>query len=188
MPIIKRFVQFNATVALSGFTFTAYSYPELRKEPLQLLNAMQRGVRCVTTCALMASDYLLAGDKITSETHYKAANRMYTCFCNNGGPYIKLGQLFGQLQSLVPDEYCEVFEPMCMKAPTTPFTDVKKILELELGKPMSEVFSEFEQKPLASASLGQVHRAKLRSNGHNVVVKVQHRFIKEQVPGDLGMV
>jgi len=59
-----------------------------------------------------------------------------------------------------------------MKAPTTPFPDVKAIVELELGRPLSDVFSEFSEKPLASASLGQVHKAKLASTGETVVVKV----------------
>lgn len=70
--------------------------------------------------------------------------------------------MFGQLQNLVPDEYCEVFEPMCMKAPTTKYSDVKSIVEQELGQPLENYFSEFEETPLASASLGQVHKAKLR--------------------------
>ena len=59
-----------------------------------------------------------------------------------------------------------------MKAPTTPFKDVKKILETELQKPIEEVFLEFEEKPIASASLGQVHKARLRSTGELVCVKV----------------
>jgi ubiquinone biosynthesis protein len=85
--------------------------------------------------------------------------------------------MFGQLQNLVPDEYCEVFEPMCMRAPTTKFEDVKQILESELGMKLEDAFTEFEPTPLASASLGQVHKAKL--NGETVVVKVQHKWIKE---------
>ena len=72
----------------------------------------------------------------------------------------------------MPDEYCEVFEPMCMKAPTTAFPEVKKIVELELGRPLEDVFSEFAEKPIASASLGQVHKAKLATTGETVVVKV----------------
>lgn len=125
MPIIKRFFQLNASVITGGALFTAYSYPELRKDPGQLWHAMRRGLRLVTTGIRMAADYQRAGDNVTSETHYKAANRMFDCFCKNGGPYIKLGQMFGQLQNLVPDEYLEVFEPMCMKAPTTKYEDVK---------------------------------------------------------------
>ena len=125
MRATKRFLQFNATVLMTGGAFTAYYYPELRKEPLQLLLAMRRGMRVCTTGVMMASDYLKAGDDITSETHFKAAGRMFDMFCINGGPYIKLGQMFGQLENLMPKEYIETFEPMCMRAPTTPFEDVK---------------------------------------------------------------
>jgi aarF domain-containing kinase len=121
---------------------------------------------------MMAVDYKRAGDNITPETHYKAAGRLYKCFCANGGPYVKMGQLVGQLQSLVPDEYLEVFEPMCMQAPTTLWPEVKKTLESELGRPVHEVFEMFEERPFASASLGQVHRAKLMGTGELVVVKV----------------
>ena len=91
MPLLRSFLKLNAGVALSGGLFTFYSYPELRNDPGQLGHAMSRGTRCVSTCLMMASDYIRAGDHITSETHYKAANRMFECFCRNGGPYIKLG-------------------------------------------------------------------------------------------------
>jgi len=51
---------------------------------------MHRGIRCITTGSMMAVDYLSAKE-ITSETHAKAADRMFRLFCANGGPYIKLG-------------------------------------------------------------------------------------------------
>ena len=65
---------------------------------------------------------------------------------------------------------------------------MKQVVESELGSPIEQVFSRFDEKPIASASLGQVHKAVLRETGETVVVKVQHRFIKEQVPGDLKYV
>lgn len=75
-----------------------------------------------------------------------------------------------------------------MRAPKTKFEDVRAILEEELGQSLETVFSEFDQEPIASASLGQVHRARLISTGETVAVKVQHRWIREQVPGDLRIV
>ena len=113
---------------------------------------------------------------------------MYDMFCANGGVYIKLGQMFGQLEALVPPEYIKTFEPMCMRAPTTPFEDVRTIFEQESGCTIEDIFSEFEERPIASASLGQVHKARLRTTGEIVAVKVQHRWIKENVNGDLTMV
>ena len=73
--------------------------------------------------------------------HSKAANRLYQCFRKNAGPYIKVGQMIGQMQLLLPSEYCDTFEPMCMQAPTTSFKDVKSIVEKELNKPIHEIFS-----------------------------------------------
>lgn len=77
---------------------------------------------------------------------------------------------------------------MTQNAPISDFDMVKGVVESELGQPISEFFSEFAEKPLASASLGQVHKAKLRATGETVVVKVQHGRLREQVPGDLNIV
>lgn len=96
--------------------------------------------------------------------------------------------MFGQLQQLVPAEYIETFEPMCMQAPRTKFEDIKQIVESELNMKLEDVFSEFADQPIASASLGQVHKARLKSTGEVVAVKVQHQWIKEQVPGDLNII
>ncbi len=55
---------------------------------------------------------------------------------------------------MLPPEYVKTFEPMLMQAPKTSFQDVRKIVESELGQKLETVFSSFEEKPLASASLG----------------------------------
>ena len=62
--------------------------------------------------------------------------------------------MFGQLDQLVPPIYIKTFEPMLMQAPRTDFADVKQIVEFELGRKLEDVYSEFNEKPLASASLG----------------------------------
>jgi predicted unusual protein kinase regulating ubiquinone biosynthesis (AarF/ABC1/UbiB family) len=88
----KRSLQATALIGVGGTSFVYYQYPELRKDPLQLYYAAIRGIRTATAATMMAYDYLSVGEEnITSETHYKAANRMYKCFCTNGGSYIKLG-------------------------------------------------------------------------------------------------
>ena len=67
---------------------------------------------------------------------------------------------------------------------------MRNIVEKEFGKPLEEIYDYFEEKPLASASLAQVHKAHLRGApaGEFVAVKVQHQWIKEQVPGDLQLI
>jgi len=93
MGILRKFIKLNGVVVAGGASFTAYQYPELRRNPGQLLHAMVRGARCASTFGMMAVDYLKARQlsEISSETHIQASNRMYECFRKNGGPYIKLG-------------------------------------------------------------------------------------------------
>ena len=114
MGLLSKFVKLNGTVLVGGSAFTAYNYPELTKNPGQLAFAAQRGARCATTAVMMGSDYLRAMKfgNITEETHNQASKRMYDCFCKNGGPYIKLGQMIGQLDQLLPKQYIDTFEPM----------------------------------------------------------------------------
>jgi len=171
MGVLSKLLKLNGCVIVGGASFTAYQYPELRTKPGQLLHAMQRGARLAGTGVMMASDYLRV-DEISSETHTTASTRLYETFKVNGGPYIKLGQMMGQLDQLVPKEYITAFEPMLQQAPKTDFVDVKAILEQELGRKLEDIYSEFDEQPVASASLGQVHRARLRSTGEEVAVKV----------------
>ena len=80
--------------------------------------------------------------------------------------------MVGQLYQLVPPEYVVSFAPMLMQAPKSSFEDVKSTIEQEFGGKISDFFQEFDEKPLASASLGQVHRAVLKETGETVAVKV----------------
>lgn len=96
---------------------------------------------------------LYYGKEITHELHQEAANLLFDCFTRNAGTYIKLGQMVGQLEMLVPDEYVQVFESMCQHAPKTDFQDVKAILEQDFKAKMEDVYSYFSETPVGSASL-----------------------------------
>ena len=144
MGFLSKLVKLNGGIIIGGATLTAYSYPELTKNPAQLFHSMVRGVRFGVTGGLVAADYYRA-EAITPEVHEKASLRMYKCFRKNGGPYIKIGQILGQLDQLVPDEYIKAFEPMLMAAPKTSYEDVRSIFEDELGKTIEQVFSSFDE-------------------------------------------
>jgi aarF domain-containing kinase len=79
-------------------------------------------------------------------------------------------------------------EPLCQEAPSSDFEAIKEVIEKELNAKFEEIFSEFEKKPLGSASIAQVHKAKLRKNGEIVAVKIQHRNIAIQCPSDIAIV
>lgn len=101
-----------------------------------------------------------------------------------GPAAIKIGQILSTRPDLVGLQTATELEQLQVNVPPTPFEQVRQILEEELGESPEEVFAELEEEPLASASIGQVHRAVLR-DGRRVVVKVQHPGIEETIRTDL---
>ncbi|HZH34890.1 MAG TPA: AarF/UbiB family protein, partial [Pyrinomonadaceae bacterium] len=101
-----------------------------------------------------------------------------------GGTYIKLGQLLSTRADLLPPAYLEALSRLQDNIEPFPYEEVERIVSNEIGVRISKAFEEFEKVPLAAASIGQVHKAKLRS-GQSVVVKVQRPGIREQIVLDL---
>jgi len=103
-----------------------------------------------------------------------------------GGAYIKLGQLLSLRPDLVPDEYCEEFKKLLDNVDPFSFREVKKILSKNLKRDYSKIFFQVEKEPIGSASVAQVHLAKLK-NGKRVVVKVQRPDVKKQFESDIDI-
>jgi len=101
-----------------------------------------------------------------------------------GPTYVKLGQLLSTRVDLLPPAYTEALTRLQDEVDPFPYDEVRTIVEEELGVSISNAFTSFDEKPLAAASLGQVHRATLRS-GREVVVKVQRPGIRETVRDDM---
>jgi predicted unusual protein kinase regulating ubiquinone biosynthesis (AarF/ABC1/UbiB family) len=93
-------------------------------------------------------------------------------FLELGPTFIKLGQLFSTRADLFPAEYVEELSKLQDRVPAFSYAQVEEIIERDLGKPIPALFASFEPIPLAAASLGQVHLARLHT-GEEVVVKVQ---------------
>jgi len=100
-----------------------------------------------------------------------------------GPTYVKLGQLLSSRADLLPDAYLEALARLQDDVKPFPFAEVETIVESELGVRLSKAFSTFEAKPLAAASLGQVHAATMR-DGRPVVVKIQRPGVKKQILED----
>ncbi|MBD2769986.1 AarF/ABC1/UbiB kinase family protein [Hymenobacter sp. BT664] len=103
-----------------------------------------------------------------------------------GPTFIKLAQAMSNRADLLPQALIDEFEKLQSNVPPFETALARQIIEQELGRPITEVFSEFDDTTLGSASIGQVHRARLLS-GEEVVVKVQRPGVREKVRSDLAL-
>ncbi|MFT7403066.1 ABC1 kinase family protein [Zhongshania sp.] len=104
-----------------------------------------------------------------------------------GATYIKFGQFIASSPSIFPKEYVDEFQHCLDQTPSLPFSKIRRIVEQDLGQPISAVFAEFSETALASASIAQVHAAKLLS-GEDVVVKVQKPGVQAILTTDMNAV
>jgi ubiquinone biosynthesis protein len=103
-----------------------------------------------------------------------------------GPTFIKLAQALSNRADLLPEALIDEFEKLQSNVPPFPVEEARQLIEQELGRPLTEIFTEFDDVPIGSASIGQVHRARLRS-GEEVVVKVQRPGVRDKVEGDLRL-
>jgi aarF domain-containing kinase len=104
------------------------------------------------------------------------------------GFFIKTAQLASMQDNMVPDQYMKFFKTLQDQVPPSMGpAEVVDVVEESLGQPLSEVFSEFDPRPMASATIGQVHRATLRETGEKVAVKVQYPNAEEGFENDLDL-
>lgn len=99
---------------------------------------------------------------------------------------IKLGQFLSSRADLLPEQALAALASLQDEVPPEPFSHVVAVIETELGQPIEKIFSTLERKATAAASLGQVHKATLASNGAQVAVKVQRPNIEQLVRMDLS--
>jgi len=119
----------------------------------------------------------------------EAAEQIVSALGTMKGAAMKVGQVLSFLDTgLIPPEHRDEFQRKLARlrdaAPTVTFKEMRKVIEQELDDPVSEVFSEFNEEPVAAASIGQVYRARLH-DGREVAVKVQYPGVAAAVRADL---
>ena len=102
-----------------------------------------------------------------------------------GPAFIKLGQILCTRPDLIGVEMAEDLKQLRDNTPTTPFDQMREVIEGTLGRPLEEMYSEFDENPLGSASIGQVYKATLKETGEKVAVKVQKPGIYDVVVADV---
>ncbi|AZC09564.1 AarF/ABC1/UbiB kinase family protein [Acinetobacter nosocomialis] len=150
-------------------------------------NILFDGLRSVARIGETAVVAAKAGIKYATDKPSNA-KLMRETFESLGSTYIKLGQFIASTPSLFPREYVEEFQGCLDQTPTLPFSYIQGVLASEFeGRDLSEIFSYIDEKPLASASIAQVHAAKL-TTGEDVVIKVQKPGVETILYTDLNVV
>eukprot|EP00250_Pteridium_aquilinum_P004612 c14821_g1_i2 orf=544-2046(+) len=125
-----------------------------------------------------------AQEKVWEDQHEWAADKVYSMCSDLGGFFLKVAQLIGK-PDLAPDAWVRKLVKLCDAAPSTPFSTVKCVLERELGMAIEDLFEEFGEIPIGSASVAQVHRARIKGAKSDVAVKVQHPGVEELMMTDI---
>lgn len=129
--------------------------------------------------ARWSSGLIEATDRPTEE-------RLRIAFEALGPTFIKLGQVLATRPDLIPQSFVDELKKLQDNVRTVPFETIRAIVEKELGKPLTEAFASFEEKPIAAASIAQVHGAVLIT-GEQVVLKIQRPGLDDIVSQDVAL-
>ncbi|GBF91070.1 hypothetical protein Rsub_03926 [Raphidocelis subcapitata] len=141
-----------------------------------------RGLQAAGAVGGLAAEYAAAGRLDPPQVVLRKL------FERLGTTYIKLGQFIASTPSIFPEEYCEEMQLCLDRAAPVPWATVEAILRQDLGRPLREVFSSIDERPLASASIAQVHAAVLAGSGKEVVIKVVKPGTADIIAADLNAV
>jgi aarF domain-containing kinase len=150
-------------------------------------STIQRNIRTFYTGAIITLDYKLNFNKEKAneinDLHERTARRILNLCKENGGLYIKFGQQMATVPVL-PPPYLRNLRELYDQALCFDYKTVEKIFMKEFGLKPTEIFSSFDETPIASASIAQVHKAILKS-GEEVAVKIQKPEIEKQIWFDM---
>jgi len=120
-----------------------------------------------------------------SDAWWHALGRALTRLCTTlGATFIKVGQIASTRSDLLPVGLIDELSTLRDRVPPFPFAEVRRIVEEDFGRALEEMFADFDEAPVAAASVAQVHRAVLRSSGEVVAVKVRRPDILEKAKLD----
>ena len=152
--------------------------------PVETLKTLARGLEIVTAAGTFASGLLLDNFRRTEDV-VSRSEQLRIMLADLGPSFVKAGQVLANRPDIVRADYMEQLTKLQDDVPAFPSDEAFKIMEQELGRPVSEVYSEISPEPIAAASLGQVYRGRLAATGEEVAIKVQRPGIEPIIYRDL---
>lgn len=122
--------------------------------------------------------------RLLNETNLAAAIKLFGTMGYMRGAIMKVGQILGNLPTILPQEFADVLGALHFEAPPMHYSMIREVFLDELGKEPEDVFASFDKKAFAAASLGQVHRARLKT-GEEVAVKIQYPNMMRTIQSDM---
>jgi predicted unusual protein kinase regulating ubiquinone biosynthesis (AarF/ABC1/UbiB family) len=122
-------------------------------------------------------------ERLLADTHWRTAARVLDSMSYLRGATMKIGQTLGNFPDIIPEAFVETLEQLHFRAPPMHWSLLREMVFNELGDDPENVFASFEKNAFAAASLGQVHRARLKS-GQEVAVKIQYPGIARTIRED----
>ncbi len=153
---------------------------------LWILGTMQAKIAAAYLAHWIRSSFadLEKKERRLSETHLKSAIKLLGGMSYLRGAVMKVGQLLANYPDVVPDQFADILGRLHFEAPPMHFSMLRELFRNELGDVPDAVFDDFETEAFAAASLGQVHRARLKRTGQQVAVKIQYPNIARTIRDD----
>ncbi|KAF8822575.1 ABC1 family protein [Cardiosporidium cionae] len=196
LQFLKRAVWIGggcSAAAASALWYTSLSQDDSRR--LDFRGGL-RFYRSLFNAGITAVDYKfhLRGLDAASEeyqtairsVHKRVAKRLLLLCQKHGGIYNKFGQYVATLTHVLPREFTDELAVLHDKAPHRPWSEVCAVITEDFGRAPNELFSEIDERPMASASLAQVHRAVRKHDGKEVALKIQYPHLQSQIHSDFA--
>ena len=160
--------------------------PVSRLTRFWVLGSMQAKIAVAYLAYWIRSGYTTREEKerLLNEAHLKAALQLLGGMGYLRGAIMKVGQVIASYPNVAPQEFADVLARLQFEAPPMHFSLLREFVRGELGRDPEELFDEFETTAFAAASLGQVHRARLKDSGRLVAVKIQYPNIGRTIRDD----
>ena len=160
--------------------------PVSRLTRMWVLGSMQAKIAVAYFAYWIRSGFAADGEKerLLNETHLKAALKLLGGMAYLRGAIMKVGQVIANYPNVAPQEFVDVLGRLQFEAPPMHFSLLREHVRNELGADPEELFDDFETSAFAAASLGQVHRARLKGSGKKVAVKIQYPNIGRTIRDD----